>query len=71
MKNLTLSLETKLIGSAAAYAVAVLLLFELVIANSVLPSIFVVTVIASFAVLIGLIYTFYRTAKHERLMFHL
>lgn len=71
MKRMTLTLEAKLIGSAAAYAVAVLLLFELVIANSILPSVYVATVIASFAVLIGLIYTFYRTKKRERLMFHL
>ena len=68
---MTLTLETKLIASAGAYSVAVLLMYMLVIANSILPSVFAVTVIASFAVLIGLVYTFYRTAKHERLMFYL
>ncbi|MGA2524651.1 MAG: hypothetical protein ABSF65_10925 [Candidatus Bathyarchaeia archaeon] len=68
---MTLSLETKLIGSAAVYAVAVLLLYGLVIANSILPSVFVVTAVASLAVLMGLCYAFYRTAKHQRLMFYL
>jgi hypothetical protein len=68
---MTLNLETKLIASAGAYAVGVLMLYMMVIANSVLPSVFAVTAIASFAVLMGLVYTFYRTEKHHRLMFYL